>query len=127
MGLDTTHNCWHGSYSSFNRFREAIISAASPLDFMHGPEVGDVDFGKYVLHNYAGWWNEGERASKDPLEVLIVHSDCDGWIFPEDADPLADRLEEFIERVDADWQSRVREFINGLRSAADQWLPVGFH
>jgi hypothetical protein len=28
MGLDTTHDCWHGSYGGFNRWRNAIAAAA---------------------------------------------------------------------------------------------------
>jgi hypothetical protein len=27
MGLDTTHNAFHGAYSSFMRFREGVITA----------------------------------------------------------------------------------------------------
>lgn len=27
MGLDTTHDCWHGAYSAFHRFRHGIARA----------------------------------------------------------------------------------------------------
>jgi hypothetical protein len=38
MGLDTTHNCWHGAYSAFMRWRQEIAKAAGlpPLDLMEG-------------------------------------------------------------------------------------------
>ena len=28
MGLDTTHNAWHGSYTGFTRWRQAVAKAA---------------------------------------------------------------------------------------------------
>lgn len=37
MGLDTSHDCWHGAYSAFNRWREAVAKAAGiPLQLMEG-------------------------------------------------------------------------------------------
>ena len=38
MGLDTSHDCWHGAYSAFNRWRCAIAKAAGlpPLELMEG-------------------------------------------------------------------------------------------
>lgn len=37
MGLDTSHDCWHGAYSAFNRWREGIAKAAGiPLPLMEG-------------------------------------------------------------------------------------------
>ena len=37
MGLDTTHDCWHGSYSAFAIWRKKLAEAANiPLDLMEG-------------------------------------------------------------------------------------------
>lgn len=38
MGLDTSHDCWHGSYSSFHRWRCMIAQEAGlpPLGLMEG-------------------------------------------------------------------------------------------
>ena len=38
MGLDTTHDCWHGAYSAFMRWRQEIarIAGLPPLDLMEG-------------------------------------------------------------------------------------------
>jgi hypothetical protein len=34
MGLDTTHDCWHGAYSAFMRWRRKLAEVAGypPLD-----------------------------------------------------------------------------------------------
>ncbi len=37
MGLDTSHDCWHGAYSAFMRFRTEVAKAAGiPLRLMQG-------------------------------------------------------------------------------------------
>ena len=60
MGLDTTHDCWRGSYSSFNRFRYSLAE-----------QIG------INLDDYSGY-NENE------LMPLFNHSDCDGILTVEE-------------------------------------------
>lgn len=38
MGLDTSHDCWHGAYSAFHRWRQKLAEVAGlpPLDLMEG-------------------------------------------------------------------------------------------
>ena len=38
MGLDSTHNCWHGAYSAFMRWRQMLAQVAGlpPLSMMEG-------------------------------------------------------------------------------------------
>ena len=38
MGLDTTHDCWHGAYSAFMRWRQKLAEVAGlpPLMLMDG-------------------------------------------------------------------------------------------
>lgn len=38
MGLDTSHNCWHGAYSAFHRWRckLAEVACLPPLELMEG-------------------------------------------------------------------------------------------
>ncbi len=40
MGLDTSHDCWHGAYSAFGRWRRAIAEAAGyyvwPVEYENG-------------------------------------------------------------------------------------------
>ena len=42
MGLDTTHDCWHGAYSAFTRWRTKLAEAAGiPLFLMDGYYIQD--------------------------------------------------------------------------------------
>ncbi|NBV78190.1 hypothetical protein EBR66_08580, partial [bacterium] len=83
MGLDTTHGCWHGAYSSFNTFRNRV----SLLTL------------KKQLSNFVGF--EGAepfpQKSRKPIVILLNHSDCDGEIEWEDCLPLKQALEQMLE------------------------------
>jgi hypothetical protein len=125
MGLDTTHNCWHGPYSAFHVWRTAVARAAGygeqwPDNMtIHGGEnFEDVHMGKWV------------RSPDDPLMVLLLHQDCEGEILPEHAGPLADRLEGLLGVLprDADHWCRQKtiQFIAGLRDAASRNEVVDF-
>ncbi len=64
MGLDTTHNCWHGPYSSFNNFRYALAK-----------RIG------INLNDYIGYKDAGTKdlaSIEHDLMPLFNHSDCDG-------------------------------------------------
>ena len=131
MGLDTTHGCWHGPYSSFNRWRSAIARAAEypPLHSMVGYRDGGIPWDPYL---------------SDPLTRLLHHSDCDGRIIAADCGPIADRLQQLLDSssiVSADrdgseaersreqeylWKQTER-FIAGLREAAADDEDVEFH
>lgn len=131
MGLDTTHDCWHGSYSSFNRWRCAVATAA-------GWKLGDPDELRVVTpetpsdieqKNYQGEWDTDPA---DPLMVLFAHSDCDGIIHHRHAAPLADRLEALLSSIPTSDvppcnNKRTRQFIDGLRLAAAAGENVEFH
>src|SRR6185369_4265466 len=109
MGLDTTHDCGHGAYSAFMRWRQQLARIVGvPLMLMEGfyeadgdhvggslfkqamewaaPGDGGPRCGSYlgpVLHrrveDLTTWlpirW---ESLRPDPLNVLLMHSDCDG-------------------------------------------------
>ena len=119
MGLDTTHDCWHGAYSAFHRWRTKLAEVAGlpPLDSMTG-------FGG------SRSWDES-----DPLTKLLSHSDCDGEIASADCDPLADRLTELLPLLPegdggghiGDWREKTQRFIDGLRRAAAAGEDVEFH
>lgn len=124
MGLDTTHDAWHGPYSAFHRWRKAVASAIGiNLDNMRGfsdervPEV------------------EWEALPTDPLHKLLHHSDCDGEIAAVDCGPIADRLEAILDKLprgDSDFhghgeRDKAVRFIAGLRKAAAAGEAVEFH
>lgn len=136
MGLDTTHDCWHGAYSAFARWR---CEAASAAGYMIGnleykgiitPTVL-VDWGHLqdVLH---GDW---EQDPEDPLMVLIAHADDDGVIRHRHCKPLADRLTGLLDKIpegDAgghigNWREKTQVFINGLLDAHSNDEDVEFH
>ncbi len=87
MGLDTTHDCWHGAYSAFMRFRENLASAI-------GLELRQME-----------WFTDNGRPFPakeiEPLVILLMHSDCDGDIEVEDLLPLAARLEEVATLIES--------------------------
>ena len=119
MGLDTTHNCWHGAYSAFHRWRTMIAESVA-----------------ITLGNMEGFGGEMRWPSKEiePLVVLLDHSDCEGEIAWQDCGPLADRLEQILPTLPAsDWghmadpRAKTRQFIDGLRAAAAAQENVGFY
>lgn len=124
MGLDTSHGCWHGAYSAFNRWRDKLAEIAGiPYGLMervwpwpHNSESVNKALewaapreGGPLCHDPRGpvlhWYVEDvnrwlpikwESLRPDILHVLLDHSDCDGTIAAEDCGPLADRLEELL-------------------------------
>lgn len=116
MGLDTSHDCWHGPCSSFNRFRRAICKAAG---------MGDLD-------TYKGYGGDREWPENQPLVTLLDHSDCDGEIVAKDCAPLADAMQELLPALDdsdpfLSDAKQTKQFIKGLRKAAKAKEDVEFH
>lgn len=155
MGLDTTHNCFHGAYSAFMRWREKLAEVAGiPLHMMEGyyhPDMmvppslkslagflkaGGLDFVANAALKYHDYlplrW---ELLRPDPaLYFLLIHSDCEGDIPVEMLIPLAERLTELLPLLgDASaWDAGLfrdvtQKFIDGLRLAASLGEPVEFH
>lgn len=112
MGLDTSHDCWHGSYGAFMRWRAKITEVA----------------GYGVLDKRQGFGGEtpwpGENT--DALIVLLHHSDCDGDLPWEKCDEIALRLESLLPALEkagdgqghiGTYAEKTRTFIAGLRLA----------
>jgi hypothetical protein len=124
MGLDTTHDCWHGPYSAFKDFRDAVaVAAKAEFDYVPSYEG-------HPMRAYMGWWDE-EHNYTEPLDVFFVHSDCEGYIFPNDAQQLIPRLLRLLPRLDGgdQWSpyQRLAAFVAGLQHAVDEWEIVRFH
>lgn len=123
MGLTTTHDCWHGAYSAFMRWRTKIAEVAG-----FGRLTDREGFGGTIP-----WPSDPER---DPLVYLLNHSDCDGEIAAEHCAPLADALEALLPALDragdgsghiGPYGAKTRQFIAGLRAAAEAGEPVELH
>jgi len=115
MGLDTTHYCWHGPYSSFGRWRKKIAEVAG--------------YGK--LDDYVGFGGVKEWPKKSILEELLHHSDCDGKIRWSSCEGIADKLEALLPALSVADEDEVvfktNRFIAGLRLAAKEQENVEFH
>lgn len=125
MGLDTTHDCWSGSYISFHSFREALAEAAGL------PRLVTIE--GFASRPRWRW----EDLPEDPIIALLNHSDCEGELPVEVLIPLADRLDELAEVLDAaqradedsfgGWGPSAPRFAEGCRRAAAEGVPVEFH
>lgn len=150
MGLDTSHDAWHGAYSAFMRWRTEIARLAGmpPLmameSFWHGGShltsmVANIEpqwvreaFHREIFNELPIKW---ASLKPDPLHALLHHSDCDGEIAPEDCVKIADRLEELLPLFPAgdggghigDWRDKTQKFIDGCRAAAAANEPLDFH
>lgn len=130
MGLDTTHEAWHGPYSRFNRWRNELARVAgyTIVPAGGGLDHPDIAWDEITLANIQGDWTKGVEPA-DALVYLIAHSDCDGEIRPEQAAKLAPRLEELLLLLpegDEDWRPHTRRFIDGLLSAVAEGVAVEF-
>jgi hypothetical protein len=142
MGLWASHGCWDaGAYSAFTRWRNEVARAAGykikdPTDDdkaagTYAPYI-DIHWEAFEPKNYQGEWDS--PPGDDPLLFLIVHSDCDGVIHPEQGIHIAARLEQLLPLLDeskagghiASMRGRTQEFIDGLRKAAAAREDVEF-
>lgn len=114
MGLDTSHNAWHGPYSSFNKFRNEVCIAAG---------LGKLD-------DYEGFGgSKGWKFVKEqPLNALLNHSDCDGAIAWQEGEALAIALELVACKMpDEYYCEKALQFAAGCRLAASKQENIEFH
>ena len=139
MGLDTSHDAWHGAYSAFDRWRNKIAEVAGyavwPVQNEHGilKDTVMIDWGHIIEDNLMGKW---EKPPEDPLIILIAHSDCEGEIQTEHCHALADRLvgllpdlanEQDVGGHIGNYVDKTKTFIEGLRRAANAKETLDFH
>lgn len=142
MGLDTTHDCWHGSYRAFSRWRDKLAEVAGyTFHENEGRLMVDIDWGgveSLIGRDLLGKWPAvpvRHDGTPDPLIILLAHSDCEGEIQVEFLGAIADRLEELLPLVAGqdggghvgDYGTKTRTFIDGLRRAEAVGEPVEFH
>lgn len=138
MGLDTSHDCWHGAYSAFSRWRDELARVAGYEFAEYDTDLGKRAFVALDWEAYGamdgplmGHWDE---TPEDPLLILIVHSDCDGMIYHPQLKPLADRLTELLPLLPetddwghiGPWRVKTQKFIDGLLDAHEVGEDVEF-
>ena len=138
MGLDVSHDAWHGAYSAFARWRHKIAELAGyavwkvQYDDGYTDNTIMLDWGHITEANLMGEWDE---TPADPLIVILAHSDCDGLIHPAQAAPLADALEALMPKLVQlgdttghiqNWAYKTRLMIDGLRLAAERGEDLEF-
>ena len=130
MGLDCSHDAFHGAYSAFNRFRQAVAKAMGGSYPPHEDKTLDENL---------WYWGDGFTRSTHPgLYVFFMHSDCDGEISPDDCEKVANELEALLPEIEkfgsggghlerAGGLRRVTEkFIAGCREARAANDPLTF-
>jgi len=89
MGLDTTHDAYHGGYGGYSIMREALGRAAGwtmdPGKHMvavdWGPDSRDVIDEKHPAYARARFGEiDRDEWPWDPIIFLWAHEDCDGKI-----------------------------------------------
>jgi hypothetical protein len=154
MGLDTSHDAWHGSYSGFALWRNDIgriigwdidesrpgttsyvipegrVPEQDPLPDETRTEDGET----YVIHwstayDNKVWLGHWDTDPADVIDVLMLHSDCEGIIPVRFLEPLAHRLMDIMEEQEPEsWERRATgQFIVGLIDAHAQQQDVEFH
>lgn len=143
MGLDTTHDCWHGAYSSFQRWRDKIAEVGGyTFHPSNEPANYDIDWGNIqttIGNDLLGRWPKmpvRPDGTEDPLIILLAHSDCEGMIQAEFTSALADRLEKLIPLLEKEgeggghigsYADKTRTFVEGLRRAVEANEDVEFY
>lgn len=131
MGLDTSHNCWHGGYGSFNAWRNKLAELAGyPLVKDEGHMVpSNIAWNSITSEHLNGEW---ESIPSDPLLILICHYDCEGKIDKAHTKILAERLVELLPLMkdfeeNQFFEGKTLQFINGLLEAHANKEDVEFH
>lgn len=125
MGLDTTHNAWHGPYGQFSDWREFIAEKCNiDLNKMEG--FSDRNYGDPNLKIGDIPWSS---LPPDDIHLLLDHSDCDGEITWIDAGKIARRLNEILAAMKPDdkWYGKTQQFMYGCHEAEGKRESIEFH
>lgn len=134
MGLDTTHGCWNGPYSTFMRWRQ-WINLYVMQDRAEEGDAGakEIAYMGATREAITRAWEEGRYDDQSvPINVLMNHSDCDGEIPHDVCGPLADALQSIVDRrmppraLYDEQRPATERFIAGLREAAAAGEAVEF-
>jgi hypothetical protein len=118
MGLDTSHDCWHGPYGSFNRFRTTLAK-----------QIG-IDLNDY--NGYGGEGNKDLNSIDHDIMPLLNHSDCDGRLTIAESRRIIKGLNNILENYkedipcDYDFKEQIERFRNGCTDAVSKRQMIKF-
>lgn len=151
MGLDCSHDAFHGAYSAFNRLRQAVCYAMGgsfPPHFKLNPDGTFMYNAEGTMHIVdktipEDIWQCSDKYTEEShpgLYEFMTHSDCDGEISPDMCIKVADELEALLPKVAAlkieatghiehqgGYVEVLKRFIEGCRCAAKRYEPLEFH
>ena len=136
MGLECSHGAFRGSYSTFNRLRQAVCFAAGGGSFPphlvrdangvvcdgEGLPSIDRDLNEELIYFGDGYSN----VTHPGLHAFLTHSDCEGEFSPELCAVIAADLSPLLLRIPGDMAAILQRFINGLRRAEKNGEPLTF-
>ena len=138
MGLDVSHDAWHGAYSAFSRWRQKIAELAGyavwdvVYDGGYKTPTIMLDWGHITEENLNGKWYQ---MPADPLILIFAHHDCEGTLPWQFCKALADRLTELMPLLATEsdngghignWCAKTQQFINGCLSAYEAQEDLHF-
>ncbi len=91
MGLDTTHDAWHGPYSAFMEWR-IWLAKQIEINLLDMEGFSERDYLNPDRKKGTIKWNTVD----DDLKFLLNHSDCDGHLTPTKCKKIAERLKSII-------------------------------
>ena len=113
MGLDTTHNCWHGPYGSFSDFRYKLANL-----------IGlDLDNFCGYNHNADNCIMMSRNTISHDIYPLINHSDCDGVLLIYECESIVDGLNDILlnnpdlKNTDSYFYDKIIQFRDGCLDA----------
>lgn len=117
MGLDTTHDAFHGSYGSFDKMRYWLASQINiDLDEYYGYGPGEKKI-ESIQHE---------------IMPLLNHSDCDGQLSPDECKKIASGIKKILDEVPYDdspysnYQMSLR-FMHGCLAASKKIETILFN
>lgn len=147
MGLDCSHDAFHGAYSAFNSFRQAVayaVGGSYPSHYRRDEKGNLLRQGpnqRLVIneeldpdHFYTG--EKYTEESSPGIFEFLKHSDCDGEIEPAMCKTIADELELLKGKMpeesfghilrDGGYEAVLQRFIDGCRAAHEEDEPLRF-
>lgn len=138
MGLDlyagsgSTELNWHASYGGFQSVRNALAEAAGIDRHEHYAD-------RFSMYSLYGYWIDPDDFTartapqhsfervEDPLDYLMLHSDCEGILPAFAARKLADRIDELLPKIKDDYRREHIELLASfLREAGDEGEMIHF-